>query len=252
VNGHHRLSDADRAAAVERLAEHETAGRLTADEVRDRSAAVRAARTRAELGRVFADLPADRSLRRAWRDRGWRAHALVFAVITTATLTVWLVVRNPHPPPRDYGADYWWPLWFALAWATAVLLHLVWAAVGTGGVGWRPGPVDAHGHVSPDEPSVTAAALTRVISNPPTAATAPEPEPPTDADAALLGRLTTREREVLALVGEGRANRDIAAALYISERTARTHVSNILRKLELSSRTQAAILANRVGPFTAP
>ena len=64
--------------------------------------------------------------------------------------------------------------------------------------------------------------------------------------------LSGREREVLALVGEGRANRDIAAALYISERTARTHVSNILRKLELSSRTQAAILANRVGPFTAP
>ena len=238
MNGHHRLSDADRAAAVERLAEHETAGRLTANEVHDRSAAVRAARTRAELGRVFADLPADRSLRRAWRDRGWRAHALVFAVITTATVTVWLVVRNPHPPPRDYGADYWWPLWFALAWATAVLLHLVWAA----GVGWRPGPVDPHGNVSPDEPSVTGAALTRVIENPPIAAT----------DAALLGRLTTREREVLALVGEGRANRDIAAALYISERTARTHVSNILRKLELSSRTQAAILANRVGPFTAP
>jgi DNA-binding NarL/FixJ family response regulator len=57
---------------------------------------------------------------------------------------------------------------------------------------------------------------------------------------------------VLALVGQGCANRDIAAALFISERTARTHVSNILRKLELSSRTQAAILANRAGPFTVP
>jgi DNA-binding CsgD family transcriptional regulator len=252
VNGHHRLSDADRAAAVERLVEHETAGRLTANEVRDRSAAVRAARTRADLGRVFADLPADRSLRHAWRDRGWRAHALVFAVITTATVLVWLVVRDPEPPARDYGADYWWPLWFALAWAAAVLLHLVWTA-GTGGTGWwRPGPVDAPANVSTDEPSSTAPASTRVISNPPTAAPAPRPEPPTDADAALLGRLTTREREVLALVGQGRANRDIATALYISERTARTHVSNILRKLELSSRTQAAILANRVGPFTGP
>jgi DNA-binding CsgD family transcriptional regulator len=239
VNGHHRLSDADRAAAVDRLVEHETAGRLTAGEVRDRSAAVRAARTRADLGRIFADLPADRSLRRAWRDRGWRAHALVFAVITTGTVLVWLVVRDPHPPARDYGADYWWPLWFALAWATAVLLHLVWT-------------VAAPVNVSTDEPSFTAAAFTRVISNSPTTASAPRPEPPTDADAALLGRLTTREREVLALVGQGRANRDIAAALYISERTARTHVSNILRKLELSSRTQAAILANRAGPFTAP
>jgi DNA-binding NarL/FixJ family response regulator len=62
-----------------------------------------------------------------------------------------------------------------------------------------------------------------------------------------LERLTAREREVLALVGQGRANRDIAEALFISERTARTHVSNILRKLELTSRTQAAILANRAG-----
>jgi DNA-binding NarL/FixJ family response regulator len=55
--------------------------------------------------------------------------------------------------------------------------------------------------------------------------------------------LTDREREVLSLVGKGASNKDIAAELYISERTARTHVSNILGKLGLTSRTQAALYA---------
>jgi DNA-binding NarL/FixJ family response regulator len=59
--------------------------------------------------------------------------------------------------------------------------------------------------------------------------------------------LTPREREVLVLVGKGRSNRDIAAALVISERTARTHVSNVLTKLGLASRTQAALWAVREG-----
>ena len=60
-------------------------------------------------------------------------------------------------------------------------------------------------------------------------------------------QLTARELEVLRLVGAGRANKEIAAQLDISERTARTHVSNILRKLGLSSRTQAALWAVREG-----
>lgn len=64
-----------------------------------------------------------------------------------------------------------------------------------------------------------------------------------DASSAL----TPRELEVLALVGTGRANKEIAAELSISERTARTHVSNILRKLGLASRTQAALWAVREG-----
>lgn len=59
--------------------------------------------------------------------------------------------------------------------------------------------------------------------------------------------LTARELEILRLLGEGRANKEIAAELGISERTARTHVSNILRKLDLSSRTQAALWAVREG-----
>jgi DNA-binding NarL/FixJ family response regulator len=55
--------------------------------------------------------------------------------------------------------------------------------------------------------------------------------------------LTERELEVLGLVGKGRSNKDIATDLGITERTARTHVSNILGKLDLQSRTQAALYA---------
>jgi DNA-binding NarL/FixJ family response regulator len=57
--------------------------------------------------------------------------------------------------------------------------------------------------------------------------------------------LTARELDVLRLVGAGKANKEIAAELSIAERTVRTHVSTILRKLRLSSRTQAALWAVR-------
>ena len=59
--------------------------------------------------------------------------------------------------------------------------------------------------------------------------------------------LTSRELKVLQLVGSGKANKEIASELQISERTARTHVSNILGKLGLTSRTQAALWAVREG-----
>jgi DNA-binding NarL/FixJ family response regulator len=62
-----------------------------------------------------------------------------------------------------------------------------------------------------------------------------------------FAELTEREREILTLVARGRANKEIAGELVISERTARTHVSNILRKLGLPSRTQAALFAVREG-----
>jgi DNA-binding NarL/FixJ family response regulator len=62
-----------------------------------------------------------------------------------------------------------------------------------------------------------------------------------------IASLTPRERDVLACVARGLSNRAIADALGITERTARTHVSNILAKLGLSSRTQAALLAVQHG-----
>jgi DNA-binding NarL/FixJ family response regulator len=67
------------------------------------------------------------------------------------------------------------------------------------------------------------------------------------SDDQRIADLTARERDVLALVARGLPNRAIADGLGIAERTARTHVSNILAKLGLASRTQAALLAVQHG-----
>jgi DNA-binding NarL/FixJ family response regulator len=72
------------------------------------------------------------------------------------------------------------------------------------------------------------------------AATLRAPRPGADS-------LTAREREVLTLIAGGATNRQIARRLDVTERTARTHVSNILGKLGLTSRTQAALWAVREG-----
>ena len=74
------------------------------------------------------------------------------------------------------------------------------------------------------------------ISRPP-----PRPERPT------VDPLTERELEVLKLVAHGKSNREIADQLVVSEGTVRTHVSNILSKLHLASRTQATLFALREG-----
>lgn len=81
---------------------------------------------------------------------------------------------------------------------------------------------------------VVARRLIRELNQPPAL-------PPTEAP------LTEREVEVLRLVAQGLSNDDIAARLVVSERTVRTHVSNILEKLHLANRTQAALYALREG-----
>jgi DNA-binding NarL/FixJ family response regulator len=75
--------------------------------------------------------------------------------------------------------------------------------------------------------------------------------PPSSAPDPFA-ELSERELEILRLLAEGRANKEIAQVLVISERTARTHVSHVLRKLGLSSRTQAALLAVREGLVAEP
>ncbi|TDC55472.1 helix-turn-helix transcriptional regulator [Actinomadura sp. KC345] len=74
--------------------------------------------------------------------------------------------------------------------------------------------------------------------------------PRASESSAPLG-LTPREYEVLRLVAEGRSNRDIADALFISVKTASVHVSNILGKLDVASRGEAAATAHRLALFTA-
>ncbi|OLT45511.1 DNA-binding response regulator [Saccharomonospora sp. CUA-673] len=70
-------------------------------------------------------------------------------------------------------------------------------------------------------------------------------------DASALDVLTDREREVLAQVARGLSNTEIAAELFLSEATVKTHVGRILAKLDLRDRVQAVVLAYETG-LTAP
>lgn len=67
--------------------------------------------------------------------------------------------------------------------------------------------------------------------------------PSVEPSAAPIGGLTERELEVLALIARGMSNRQIASELVVAEKTVKTHVSNILQKLQLADRTQAALYA---------
>ena len=74
------------------------------------------------------------------------------------------------------------------------------------------------------------------------------PRSPTPGDTTPgLDQLTAREREVLALLGEGLSNKELAARLFVAEKTVKTHVSAVLSKLHLTDRTQAALFAVRHG-----
>jgi DNA-binding NarL/FixJ family response regulator len=86
-------------------------------------------------------------------------------------------------------------------------------------------------------PEVTRRLLERFV----TAAPPAQPPPPE------LAALTPRELDVLGCLGQGMANADVAAALVITEATAKTHVSRVLAKLGLTSRVQAAVLARSAG-----
>ncbi|MQY05496.1 response regulator transcription factor [Actinomadura macrotermitis] len=68
-----------------------------------------------------------------------------------------------------------------------------------------------------------------------------------DDDDRGVAALTEREREVLVQIARGRSNREIARALTVSEKTVKTHVSNLLMKLGVQDRTQAALYAVRHG-----
>ncbi|MEV8428428.1 response regulator transcription factor [Streptomyces sp. HUAS 31] len=68
-----------------------------------------------------------------------------------------------------------------------------------------------------------------------------------DEDAARVGRLTDREREVLVLIAEGLSNADIGTRIHLSAGTVKDHVSAILTKLRVGGRVQAALLAQRAG-----
>lgn len=82
------------------------------------------------------------------------------------------------------------------------------------------------------DPSATARLMARLRQG-------PEPEPD-----ALPG-LTDREREILALIGEGLTNRQIGQRLYLAEKTVKNHISRLLAKLGVERRIQAAVIATQ-------
>lgn len=79
-----------------------------------------------------------------------------------------------------------------------------------------------------------------------------EPSQSRARQAEPVEHLTPREREVLILIAEGKSNKEIARQLGIGERTVRTHTTAILGKLDMVSRTQAAVYAVREGLVDAP
>jgi DNA-binding CsgD family transcriptional regulator len=78
------------------------------------------------------------------------------------------------------------------------------------------------------------------------------PEPAVRPDPLAELGLTAREREVLRLLGAGRTNQQISETLVIARKTASVHVSNILRKLAVSNRAEAAAVAHRLGAVDEP
>jgi ATP/maltotriose-dependent transcriptional regulator MalT len=119
---------------------------------------------------------------------------------------------------------------------------------------WRDG-AEALARAHEGAAQIGALPLTREIATlaqrarielPSSESTAPAdlPGPPTPATASGL---TARQLEVLALIAAGRTNREIAQALFITEKTAGAHVSSILGKLGVRSRVQAATAAHRLG-----
>jgi len=85
--------------------------------------------------------------------------------------------------------------------------------------------------------------LQKMVSNLSSAST-PEPELREGFES-----LTPREKEVLQLLGEGASNKEIAQKLYLSEGTVKNHVTNVLGRLDLRDRTQAALLAVKLAPY---
>ncbi len=92
-------------------------------------------------------------------------------------------------------------------------------------------------------PSVTRRLITDLASR-------PERPPPNDSPGRALAVLTDRERQVLGLVAEGLSNDEIAARLFLSPLTSKTHVSRIMTKLDARDRAQLVVIAYETGLVT--
>jgi RNA polymerase sigma factor (sigma-70 family) len=132
-----------------------------------------------------------------------------------------------------------WPQVEVVALTTVADGEAVVAAIGAGATGYLVKETHGDALVA----AVRAAAEGRVELSPEAARRLASAIRPREAAEPL----TPREREVLAEVAEGRANKEIAARLGISEKTVKSHVTRVLEKLGVQSRTQAALVAVRSG-----
>jgi ATP/maltotriose-dependent transcriptional regulator MalT len=183
------------------------------------------------LERVRAAAVAGRPLEAAWRASAEadaaRAAGRPDPARSAAAAAAWEALERPHPAAlarlREAEAHLAREDHDAAAAAAAAAL----AVARRLGAGWLAGEVEG----------LAARARLRLEAG------SPRPEPP---EAEPFG-LTPRERQVLALVARGATNREIGTRLYMAEKTASVHVSRILAKLDVRSRTQAAAVAHRLG-----
>jgi DNA-binding CsgD family transcriptional regulator len=200
------------------------------DELLERSVALRT-RLREVAARTLADGPLN------------SAYATTFAAETAAA------EGALDAPSWDAAADAWGGLSHPYPQAVALLR----AAEAVAGDGDREGAAERLRRAADLADALGARPLRAQIEDLARRARVPfERQATAPAAGASSFGLTPREREVLRLVTEGRGNREIAEELFISAKTVSVHVSNILTKLEVSSRGEAAALAHRMALFAEP
>jgi DNA-binding CsgD family transcriptional regulator len=181
-----------------------------------------------------------------WRDLRWLVvtgpvglvTAFVVGVLPNAFLHyAWLPLQYPLARPAEPGIPGLWT-------ADSQTMSLIAAPVGLAGLllWWRTAPLVLRGYALLSRrllgPAATTALTARILELIALPAAPVNPVAATPSQRARLQTLTTRERQVLALVAEGRTNAAIAARLYISEKAVDKHINSVFRKLELDRSTQ--------------
>jgi DNA-binding CsgD family transcriptional regulator len=171
------------------------------------------------------------------------AHRLTFAAEDTGAGAAAGVADADPGPAWDAAAQAWDRLDQPYELARA-LLRAAAAALNRGD---RDGAAERLARAAPLADQLGAGPLRDRVGSLARRARLGLPSAPPSGQAPAIPGLTARETEVLRLVAAGRSNRDIAAELFISAKTASVHVSNILAKLNAGSRTEAAAIAHRAG-----
>jgi ATP/maltotriose-dependent transcriptional regulator MalT len=173
--------------------------------------------------------PAQRAERLTYLAQAARVRGVLDRRAWDEAAAAWAAIKRPYPQAEA----------------------LVWAAEAAIGAGDRAGAAERLRRAADLAARLRARPLAERIDDLFRRARLPRGGGAEGADGAAAFGLTPRELEVLRLVAQGRSNREIAEALFISAKTASVHVSNILGKLGVASRGEAAATAHRLGLFTA-